>query len=97
MFKLWKARFHHEKDLKFKNQDFLERQRAKQLRIYWTAFTERLFIQKRESEMKEAAKWFFWKSKSSIVLRERYVYTEWRKKKRYILDQQRLDRLARAF
>lgn len=96
-FKLWRMRLFQSKDFKFKNRCFLERQRARQLQAYWTAFTETVFAQKRESEMNEAAKWFFWKSKSSIVLRQLYEYADWRKRKRHGIEQKRLDTLSRAF
>lgn len=53
-----------EKEFRFKDRCFRERQRARWLRLYWDEFTSKVTEEKRESEMNEAAKWFFWKSKS---------------------------------
>ena len=77
------------KDFKFKNRCFLERQRARQLQTYWTAFSETISTQKREGEMNEAAKWFFWKSKSVVVLTQLYTYSQWSKKKKSAINAKR--------
>lgn len=63
-FKLWRVRMIEEKEFRFKDRCFRERQRARWLRVYWDEFTSTIMEQKRDSEMNEAARWFFWKSKS---------------------------------
>ena len=43
---------------------------------------EVIFNEKRESEMNEAARWFFWKNKSVVVLTSLYSYSQRSRKKR---------------
>lgn len=86
-----------QKEFRFKHRCFCERQRIRQLRVYYKTFVSTVFEEKRENELSEAAQWFFWKSKSRIVLEQLYAYSQRKQKNKHVIEQRKLDLLAKSF